>query len=118
MNDDSRKQDAEGGSCNTRLQDAEGSSYSTGLQGSRSGSCNITIGEVSAMFQVSTRMLRYYEKAGLIKSTRKEGYAYRVYDIANVKKVQQVIITRICFNGICSFRNMMTCCTFFTLAMS
>lgn len=82
MNDDSRKQDAEGGSCNTRLQDEAG------------GSCNITIGEVSAMFQVSTRMLRYYEKAGLIKSTRKEGYAYRVYDIANVKKVQQVIILR------------------------
>lgn len=54
----------------------------------------MTIGEVSSMFQISTRMLRYYEKAGLIESTRKEGYAYRMYDIDAVKKVQQIIILR------------------------
>ncbi|MDE7417036.1 MAG: MerR family DNA-binding transcriptional regulator [Lachnospiraceae bacterium] len=34
------------------------------------------IGEVSSTFQILTRMLRYYEKSGLIESTRKEGYAY------------------------------------------
>lgn len=55
---------------------------------------NMTIGEVSAMFQISTRMLRYYEKAGLIESTRKEGYAYRIYDADAIRKVQQIIILR------------------------
>ena len=40
----------------------------------------VTIGKVSSMFRISARMLRYYEKAGLIESARKEGYAYRVYD--------------------------------------
>ncbi len=38
----------------------------------------MTIGEVSSMFQISARMLRYYEKIGLIEIVRKEGYAYRV----------------------------------------
>ncbi|MDE6739134.1 MAG: effector binding domain-containing protein [Lachnospiraceae bacterium] len=54
----------------------------------------MTIGEVSSAFQISTRMLRYYEKIGLIESTRKEGYAYRVYDAMTVRKVQQIIILR------------------------
>jgi len=39
-------------------------------------------------------MLRYYEQNGLIKSMRKEGYSYRVYDEANLKRLQQVIILR------------------------
>lgn len=55
---------------------------------------HMTIGEVSSIFQVSTRMLRYYEKMGLIESTRKEGYAYRVYDENTVKRIQQIIILR------------------------
>lgn len=55
---------------------------------------NMTIGEVSSSFQVSTRMLRYYEKAGLVESTRKEGYAYRIYDADAVKRIRQIIILR------------------------
>jgi len=39
-------------------------------------------------------MLRYYEQNGLIKSMRKDGYSYRVYDDANLKRLQQVIILR------------------------
>ena len=54
----------------------------------------VTIGEVSSMFRISARMLRYYEKAGLIESARKEGYAYRVYDEEAVKRVRQIIILR------------------------
>lgn len=54
----------------------------------------MTIGEVSSMFQVSARMLRYYEKTGLIESRRKEGYAYRVYDADALRRVQQIIILR------------------------
>lgn len=39
-----------------------------------------TISEVSKTYDVSTRTLRYYEELGIIHSTRKEDYAYRVYD--------------------------------------
>lgn len=54
----------------------------------------MTIGEVSSMFQISARMLRYYEKIGLIESMQKEGYAYRVYNADAVRRVQQIIILR------------------------
>ncbi|NLV37000.1 MAG: MerR family DNA-binding transcriptional regulator, partial [Clostridiaceae bacterium] len=39
-----------------------------------------TISQVSRDYGISTRMLRYYEQAGLILSLRKDDYAYRVYD--------------------------------------
>jgi len=39
-------------------------------------------------------MLCYYEDIGLIKSTRKDDYAYRVYDEDAVKRLQQIIILR------------------------
>ena len=35
-----------------------------------------TVSIVSKSLGVSSRMLRYYEKAGLIESGRMEGYAY------------------------------------------
>lgn len=54
----------------------------------------MTVGEVSSAFQVSARMLRYYEKEGLIQSTRKEGYAYRIYDAEAVRRVRQILILR------------------------
>jgi len=53
-----------------------------------------TISEVSKAYDISTRMLRYYEQSGLIKSCRKEGYSYRVYDEANLKQLQKIIILR------------------------
>jgi len=53
-----------------------------------------TISTVSKEHGISTRMLRYYEQCGLLKSTKKDGYAYRVYDAANLKRLQQVIILR------------------------
>lgn len=49
---------------------------------------------VSKTFGVSTRMLRYYEQAGLIKGLRNEDYPYRVYDEENIKRLQQIIILR------------------------
>lgn len=39
-----------------------------------------TIRQISLDCGVSRRMLSYYEEIGLIKSTRKDDYAYRVYD--------------------------------------
>lgn len=53
-----------------------------------------TISQVSKTLGVSTRMLRYYEKAGLIKSCHREGYAYRVYDEKTVSQIKQIILLR------------------------
>jgi len=39
-------------------------------------------------------MLRYYEQSGLIASQRKAGYSYRVYDDANILRLQRVVILR------------------------
>lgn len=54
----------------------------------------ITSTEVSKTFGVSTRMLRYYEKAGLISPMRKEDYAYRCYDESTVRRLQQILVLR------------------------
>lgn len=53
-----------------------------------------TISEVSKDFGISTRTLRYYEQIGLIVSTKKEGYAYRVYDENSILSLQQIVILR------------------------
>lgn len=53
-----------------------------------------TISEVSKEHDVSTRTLRYYEQLGLISSTRKEGYAYRVYDGEAISRLKIILIFR------------------------
>jgi len=53
-----------------------------------------TIIQVSRDYGISARMLRYYEKIGLIQSTRKEDYAYRVYDETALRRLQQIVILR------------------------
>lgn len=54
----------------------------------------MTISQVSKDFNVSTRMLRYYEQMGLLSSQRKEDYAYRVYDENAVRLLQYIIVLR------------------------
>ena len=54
----------------------------------------ITISQLTKEFDVSPRMLRHYEKMGLIKSLRTEDYAYRVYDRQAVIRLQQIIVLR------------------------
>jgi DNA-binding transcriptional MerR regulator len=54
----------------------------------------MTISEVTKTFNVSTRMLRYYDEIGLLPSARKEDYAYRVYDESAVRRLQQIITLR------------------------
>ena len=54
----------------------------------------MTISEVTKTFNVSTRMLRYYDEIGLLPSIRKDGYAYRVYDESAVRRLQQIITLR------------------------
>ena len=53
-----------------------------------------TIREVSLDYGISRQMLCYYEEIGLIKSSRKEDYAYRVYDEDAINRLQQIIILR------------------------
>jgi len=54
----------------------------------------MTISEVTRAFNITTRMLRYYDEIGLLPSTRKEDYAYRVYDETAVRRLQQIITLR------------------------
>lgn len=54
----------------------------------------MTISEVSKKFGISARMLRYYEKEGMIESTHTEDYAYRVYDENAVRRIRQIITLR------------------------
>lgn len=54
----------------------------------------VKIRDMTTKYDLSARTLRYYEDMGLIKSTRSEDYAYRLYDEANVKRLEQIIILR------------------------
>jgi len=54
----------------------------------------MTISEVSKGFNVSTRTLRYYEQIGLLRSVKKDDYAYRTYEVAMVARLQQIILLR------------------------
>ncbi len=54
----------------------------------------ITVTAVTRQLKVSTRMLRYYEQLGLIRSFRKDGYAYRMYDETAVARLRQILILR------------------------
>jgi len=52
------------------------------------------IRDVSTKYNISARTLRYYEDMGLIHSIRSDDYAYRMYDAAAVKRLEQILILR------------------------
>jgi len=54
----------------------------------------IKAGDLSSRYGVSTRTLRYYEEIGLLQSRRIQDYAYRMYDEAAVKRLEQILILR------------------------
>ena len=54
----------------------------------------ISIRQVSLEYGISRQMLYYYEEMGLITSSRKNDYAYRLYDENAIKRLQQIIILR------------------------
>lgn len=54
----------------------------------------VKIKDMTARYQLSARTLRYYEDMGLIKSIRSDDYAYRLYDEANIKRLEQILILR------------------------
>jgi len=49
------------------------------------------IRDVSDKYDITTRTLRYYEDMELINSVRSEDYAYRLYDEATIKKLEQIL---------------------------
>jgi len=54
----------------------------------------VKIKEVTGRYSVSARTLRYYEDMGLIASARSSDYAYRLYDEAALKRLEQILILR------------------------
>lgn len=52
------------------------------------------IRDVSSQYGITARTLRYYEDMGLLHSTRSEGVAYRMYDEAAVRRLEQILILR------------------------
>ena len=54
----------------------------------------IKITDMSGRYGVSARTLRYYEDMELLSSTRSDDYAYRLYDEAAVRRLEQILILR------------------------
>ena len=53
----------------------------------------LRIGEVGKQFNISNRTLRYWEDAGILKSTRTEN-GYRYYDNDNMARINQIVMLR------------------------
>ncbi len=54
----------------------------------------LTLTQAAKMYNTSPRMLRYYEKKGLLNPIRKEDYAYRIYDEDNIRRLRLIILLR------------------------
>ena len=52
------------------------------------------IKDVSARYKITTTTLRYYEKMGLIESSRCESSGYRLYDEVALIRLRQILILR------------------------
>ena len=53
----------------------------------------LRIGEAAKIYGISNRTLRYWEDAGVLKSTRAEN-GYRYYDDENIAKINQIVLLR------------------------
>ena len=54
----------------------------------------VKIKDLAGRYGISARTLRYYEDMGLLTSIRKDDYAYRLYEEAAVKRLEQILILR------------------------
>lgn len=54
----------------------------------------IKISAAAKLYSVSTRTLRYYEEIGLLRSLRDKNSNYRVYDDANIRKLEQIVLLK------------------------
>jgi DNA-binding transcriptional MerR regulator len=83
--------------CRIPLDSSVGEQIIIGISSINRGSIMsklIKIRDISAKYEISARTLRYYEDMGLITSTRSLDYAYRLYDEAAVKRLEQILILR------------------------
>jgi DNA-binding transcriptional MerR regulator len=53
-----------------------------------------TVSELAKMAGISTRTLRYYDERGLLPTRRNSSNGYRVYDQADVDRLQQILFYR------------------------
>ena len=53
-----------------------------------------TIGQVSKLFNISARTLRYYEQIGLITPAKNNDNAYRIYNEDSIIRLRQIIVLR------------------------
>lgn len=54
----------------------------------------IKISDAAKLYSVSTRTLRYYEEIGLLISLRDKNSNYRVYDDANIRRLEQIVLLK------------------------
>ena len=54
----------------------------------------LTISSITKLYGVTPRMLRHYEKLGLLTPSRREDYSYRVYDEEAERRLRQIVILR------------------------
>lgn len=54
----------------------------------------MTISQLTRLYDVTPRTLRYYEQLGLIKSVRADDYAYRTYDGENCGRINKIVLLR------------------------
>ena len=54
----------------------------------------VKIKDLSSRYGISARTLRYYEDMGLLASTRRDEYAYRLYDGAAIRRLERILILR------------------------
>ena len=53
-----------------------------------------TVTQVTKQLGITKRTLQHYEQLGLISFTKKEDYAYRMYDVATIVRIQQILVLR------------------------
>lgn len=54
----------------------------------------IKITDITSQFGISSRSLRYYEEAGLLRSVRLNNEKYRHYDTENTERLKQIMVLR------------------------
>lgn len=54
----------------------------------------LTITQVTQSYDITPRMLRHYEKMGLITPFYREEYSYRCYDEVSIRRLQLIIVMR------------------------
>lgn len=71
-----------------------------------------TIQKLANLAGVSTRTLRYYDEIGILKPARINSSGYRIYGLAEVNRLQQILFYRELGVGLDSIKDIVTAPTF------